>query len=180
MNGAPLEGPHPSRGVVFQDPALYPWRSVAGNVAVGPEASGVLARDRAAAALALVGLSPFADAFPHQLSGGMAQRVALARALVNEPPLLLLDEPLGKLDSLTRLTMQAELLRLWQEKGFAALLVTHDVEEAPMLAGRVLVFSDRPARIRADLAHDHPCPRHRDDPALVEARRRILDLLGTA
>jgi NitT/TauT family transport system ATP-binding protein len=182
VDGAPIRGPHPSRGLVFQDPTLFPWRSVFANVAVGPEARGVLAeeRGRIEEALALVGLSGFADAFPHQLSGGMAQRVALARALVNAPPLLLLDEPLGKLDSLTRLTMQGELVRLWQEKGFSALLVTHDVEEALVLAQRVIVFSDRPARIKADIANDRPYPRHRDDAGLVDARREILGLLGTA
>jgi NitT/TauT family transport system ATP-binding protein len=181
VDGAPIRGPHPSRGLVFQDPTLFPWRSVFANVAVGPEARGVLAeeRGRIEEALALVGLSGFADAFPHQLSGGMAQRVALARALVNAPPLLLLDEPLGKLDSLTRLTMQGELVRLWQEKGFSALLVTHDVEEALVLAQRVIVFSDRPARIKADIANDRPYPRHRDDAGLVDARREILGLLGT-
>jgi NitT/TauT family transport system ATP-binding protein len=181
VDGTPIRSPHPSRGLVFQDPTLFPWRSVFGNVAIGPEARGVLAEERARVdeALALVGLSGFADAFPHQLSGGMAQRVAFARALVNAPPLLLLDEPLGKLDSLTRLTMQGELVRLWQEKGFSALLVTHDVEEALVLAQRIIVFSDRPARIKADIRNDRPYPRHRDDPGLVEARREILGLLGT-
>jgi len=96
------------------------------------------------AALELVGLSEFAASYPHQLSGGMAQRAALARALVNEPQLLILDEPLGKLDSLTRLSMQGELLKLWQKAGFSVLLVTHDVEEALFLANRVVVFSPRP------------------------------------
>ncbi|MGY2052604.1 ABC transporter ATP-binding protein [Methylobacterium sp. JK268] len=182
VDGAPVRGTAPTRGLVFQDPTLYPWRSVAGNVAVGLEARGVARtqRHRVAEALALVGLSGFAEAHPHQLSGGMAQRVALARALVNEPPLLLLDEPLGKLDSLTRLQMQGELLRLWREKGFTALLVTHDVEEALMLAGRVLVFSGRPARIIADIDNDRPYPRHREDPELVERRREILARLGAA
>jgi NitT/TauT family transport system ATP-binding protein len=181
VDGQIVRSPHPSRGLVFQDPTLFPWRSVFANVAVGPEARGVLAQERGRVdeALALVGLSGFADAFPHQLSGGMAQRVALARALVNAPPLLLLDEPLGKLDSLTRLTMQGELVRLWQEKGFSALLVTHDVEEALVLAQRVIVFSDRPARIKADIPNSRPYPRHRDDPGLVDARREILGLLGT-
>ena len=182
VGGEAVRDTDPGRGLVFQDPTLYPWRSVAANVAVGLEARGVARteRHRVGDALDLVGLAGFADAHPHQLSGGMAQRVALARALVNEPPLLLLDEPLGKLDSLTRLTMQAELVRLWREKGFTALLVTHDVEEALVLAQRVIVFSDRPARIKADIANDRPYPRHRDDPTLVEARRELLALLGAA
>ena len=109
-------------------------------------------------AIDLVGLTGFESAYPHQLSGGMAQRVALARALVNDPRLLLLDEPLGKLDSLTRLSMQAELVRLWQRSGLTALLVTHDVEEALLLAQRVIVFSPRPARITAELVVDAPIP----------------------
>jgi NitT/TauT family transport system ATP-binding protein len=108
----------------------------------------------------------------------MAQRVALARALVNDPKILVLDEPLGKLDSLTRIAMQAELVALWQRKGFTTLLVTHDVEEALVLANRVIVLSDRPARIKADIAVARPYPRHRGDPYLAELRKQILGLLG--
>ncbi len=175
-----VRGPHPSRVLVFQDPTLFPWRSVFDNVALGLEAQGRLRRDRSriGEALNLVGLADFAGAYPHQLSGGMAQRAALARALVNEPELLLLDEPLGKLDSLTRISMQAELVRLWQGSGFTALLVTHDVEEALILAERVLVFSDRPARVTAEIRNDLPYPRHRDHPRIVELRREVLGLLG--
>ena len=104
--------------------------------------------------------------------------MALARALVNDPKVLVLDEPLGKLDSLTRITMQAELLALWQRKGFTTLLVTHDVEEALFLAGRVIVLSDRPARIKADMTVQPPHPRHRGDPYLADLRRQIFGLLG--
>ncbi|MGA2291354.1 ABC transporter ATP-binding protein [Bradyrhizobium sp.] len=179
-DGEPITRPFPSRVVVFQDPTLFPWRNVADNVALGLEAQGILKRQRhrVDAAIDLVGLSGFRNAYPHQLSGGMAQRVALARALVNDPKILILDEPLGKLDSLTRIAMQAELASLWQRSGFTTLLVTHDVEEAVYLANRVVVFSDRPARIKADIAVDRPYPRHRGDPALAELRRRILGLLG--
>jgi NitT/TauT family transport system ATP-binding protein len=179
-DGDPIAGPFPSRVVVFQDPTLFPWRTVWNNVALGLEAQGILKsqRHRVDAALDLVGLSAFRNAYPHQLSGGMAQRVALARALVNDPRILILDEPLGKLDSLTRITMQAEIAALWQRKGFTALLVTHDVEEAIFLANRVIVFSDRPARVKADIAVDRPYPRHRGDPKLAELRRHILGLLG--
>jgi len=179
-DGAPIARPDPSRILVFQDPTLFPWRTVRGNVSLGLEARRV-GRDRAVLvdrALNLVGLSAFADAYPHQLSGGMAQRAALARALVNEPRLILLDEPLGKLDALTRLAMQAEILRLWRETRFTALLVTHDVEEALVLAERVIVLTERPAAIRADLPVSLPYPRHRDDPELVRLRREILGLLG--
>ncbi|WP_315705183.1 MULTISPECIES: ABC transporter ATP-binding protein [unclassified Bradyrhizobium] len=174
-----IKGPHPSRVVVFQDPTLFPWRSVWDNVALGLEAQGILKtqRHRVDAALDLVSLSGFRNAYPHQLSGGMAQRVALARALVNDPKVLVLDEPLGKLDSLTRIAMQAELVALWQRKGFTTLLVTHDVEEALVLANRVVVLSDRPARVKADIAVARPYPRHRGDPYLADLRRRILGLL---
>jgi NitT/TauT family transport system ATP-binding protein len=177
---ARITRPQPSRVVVFQDPTLFPWRTVWDNVALGLEAQGILKsqRHRVDAALDLVGLSSFRNAYPHQLSGGMAQRVALARALVNDPKILILDEPLGKLDSLTRITMQAELVSLWQRKGFTTLLVTHDAEEALVLANRVIVFSDRPARVKADIRVDRPYPRHRGDPYLADLRRQILGLLG--
>ena len=175
-----IRGPHPSRVVVFQDPTLFPWRTVWDNVALGLEAQGILKRQRhrVDAALDLVGLSDFRKAYPHQLSGGMAQRVALARALVNDPKVLVLDEPLGKLDSLTRLTLQEELVSLWRREGFTAILVTHDVEEAVLLANRVIVLSDRPARVKADIVVDRPYPRHRGDPYLSDLRKQILGLLG--
>ncbi|NTX32510.1 ABC transporter ATP-binding protein [Burkholderia pyrrocinia] len=180
QDGVPIERPDPSRIVVFQDPTLYPWRRVRANVVLGLEARGVarVAQHRVDDALARVGLQEFSNVFPHQLSGGMAQRVALARALVNDPRLLILDEPLGKLDSLTRLTMQAELTTLWQRDGFSALLVTHDVEEALFLAQRVIVFGPRPARIVAELHVDLPYPRHRGDPRLAELRHDALRHLG--
>ncbi len=180
VDGATVVGPHPSRTLMFQDPTLYPWRTVRANAELGPQARGQSARSaqRVDAALSLVGLSEFATAYPHQLSGGMAQRAALARALVNEPSLLLLDEPLGKLDSLTRLTMQKELVRLWQTGDFTAILVTHDVEEALLMATRIVVFSDRPARIKAEFEVDRPYPRHRDDPELIRLRGEILHILG--
>ena len=180
--GEPIEGPDPSRVVVFQDPTLYPWRTVWRNVALGLEAQGLLRthRERIEAALQLVGLEGFTDAYPHQLSGGMSQRAALARALVNDPRLLILDEPLGQLDSLTRITMQSELVSLWRREGFTALLVTHDVEEALFLAGRVIVLSERPARIKADIVNDRPYPRHRGDPHLIELRHEVFAHLGIA
>lgn len=179
-DGQPIRGPHPERLMVFQDPTLYPWRTVWENVAVGLEARRLLheARGRVDEALRQVGLTGFAKALPHQLSGGMSQRAALARALVNDPRLLILDEPLGKLDSLTRIAMQSELVGLWQRAGFTALLVTHDVEEALLLATRVIVLGDRPAAIRAELMVDRPYPRHRGDPRLVDLRHEVLGLLG--
>jgi ABC-type nitrate/sulfonate/bicarbonate transport system ATPase subunit len=178
--GLPVERPDPSRILVFQDPTLFPWATVWNNAATGLDARNALKEERwrVDAALDLVGLRSFADAYPHQLSGGMAQRAALARALVNDPGLLLLDEPLGKLDSLTRLGLQTELVALWRASGFTAILVTHDVEEAVLLTSRVIVLSERPARIKAEFHVDKPYPRHRDDPDLVALRRQILATLG--
>jgi NitT/TauT family transport system ATP-binding protein len=181
-DGVRIVGPDPSRLIVFQDPTLFPWRTVYQNVTLGLEARGVLhkARHRADDVLRLVGLEGFADAFPSELSGGMAQRAALARVLANEPRLLLLDEPLGKLDALTRMTMQTELVRLWQNQGFTSLLVTHDVEEALLLSQSVIVFSQRPARIVETLRIDLPQPRHRDDPSFVALRRKLLSTMNLA
>jgi NitT/TauT family transport system ATP-binding protein len=178
-DGEPVAAPDPSRVVMFQDPTLYPWRTVRANAALGLEARGELRRygARVDDALGLVGLRGFETAYPHQISGGMAQRVSLARALVNEP-LLVLDEPLGKLDSLTRLGLQRELVQLWQQRGFTVLMVTHDVEEALLMATRGIVLSERPARITADVAVDKPYPRHRDDPDIASRRASILALLG--
>ena len=179
-DGVAISRPDPSRIVVFQDPTLFPWRSVRDNVALGLQARGVLKsqRSRVDDELARVGLTDYAKMLPHQLSGGMAQRVALARALVNDPALLVMDEPLGKLDSLTRLTMQSELVGLWQRARFSALLVTHDVEEALFMAQRVVILSERPARILAELSNPLPYPRHRGNPKLAELRHEALRLLG--
>ncbi|MFT3688340.1 ABC transporter ATP-binding protein [Paenirhodobacter sp.] len=179
-DGAEIRKPDPSRVVVFQDPTLYPWRTVRQNVELGLQLRRLLKseRHRVDAALRKVGLEEFADVFPHQLSGGMAQRASLARALVNDPEILILDEPLGKLDSLTRIAMQTELIDLWRERGFTALLVTHDVEEAFFLAQRVVVFSPRPARVLREYRNDLPYPRRRGDPALAEFRRAALADLG--
>jgi NitT/TauT family transport system ATP-binding protein len=179
-NGDIVARPDPSRIVVFQDPTLLPWRTVRDNIALGLQARNVRESEfhRVDEALVRVGLSEFADSYPHQLSGGMAQRAALARALVNDPELLILDEPLGKLDSLTRLSMQSEILKLWQQAGFSVLMVTHDVEEALFLANRVVVFSPRPAKTVAQISVDLPYPRHRGQPQFVALRQKLLSHLG--
>ena len=180
QDGKLITRPDPSRIVVFQDPTLFPWRTVWDNIALGLEAQGILKQEKARvdAALQKVGLEGFEKSYPHQLSGGMAQRVALARALVNNPKVLILDEPLGKLDSLTRLELQSELVSLWLKNGFSVLLVTHDVEEALFMAQRVIIFSPRPAKLAAELAVDLPYPRHRGDPKLAGLRHEVLDRLG--
>lgn len=155
---------------------LRPGESVA---LLGPQAQGKKGLEAKADALIdRIGLQAFSEAWPRQLSGGMAQRAALARALLNEPRLLLLDEPLGKLDSLTRISMQRELIALWQLQGYTSLLVTHDIEEALLLCERVLVMSPRPGRIIAEFALPLAFPRHRDNPQLLQHRQDILRILG--
>ena len=176
----PVTAPDPSRILVFQDPTLYPWRTVRRNVALGLETRGLLCSmgSRVDHMLRQVGLDGFDNAYPHQLSGGMAQRAALARALVNDPAVLLMDEPLANLDGLTRISMQEELITLWKQQGFTAFMVTHDIDEALYLAGRVFVFSQRPARIMAEITVDLPYPRHRGTAEFAALRRRVLIELG--
>ena len=180
VDGERITRPAPERAMAFQDATLLPWRTVRDNVALGPQARGRLAIDqrRIDAALEIVGLRDFAGAYPSTLSGGMAQRAALARALVNRPRLFLLDEPFGKLDALTRLGLQDEFARLWSSQAFTAILVTHDVDEALRLAERVVVVSERPAHVVADLEVPAALA---DAPASTEyqdLKARILALLG--
>lgn len=179
VDGRRVTGPSPSRGLVFQDPTLLPWLTVERNVGLGPHMRGLDAEaaGRVDAMLEMVGLDGFRDALPSQLSGGMAQRVSLARALVNQPDVLLLDEPLGKLDALTRSSLQNELARLWHEQGFTALMVTHDVDEALLLSDDVIVFSPRPARVLERVTVDLDRPRNRDTPAFAALRRDILRVI---
>ncbi|WP_280261572.1 ABC transporter ATP-binding protein [Nocardia wallacei] len=149
----PITGPGPERGVVFQAPTLYPWLSVRGNVEFGPKCRGVHRGTRRAEAdrlLELVGLAEFADRRPYELSGGMQQRAQIARVLANDPRIILMDEPFGALDQLTRERLQVELLRLWRKAGKTIVFVTHSVEEAVFLSTRVLVMSARPGRVIVD------------------------------
>jgi NitT/TauT family transport system ATP-binding protein/sulfonate transport system ATP-binding protein len=165
------------RGLVFQDHRLFPWMTVAKNVEVAL-LNQKLPKERRerliAEHLALVGLSDFGKAYPHQLSGGMAQRAAIARALVNEPRVLALDEPLGALDALTRVKVQAELQRIWMEAGTTMIMVTHDVDEALFLGDRVVVMSPRPGRIARVVDVDLPHPRDRASPLLHRLKDEIL------
>ena len=160
--------------VVFQEHRLLPWKRVAENVSLGLTGRDVQART--AAALAEVGLGDRATAWPAELSGGQSQRVAVARALVRQPDVLLLDEPFGALDALTRLRMQALFQRLRTEHGFAALLVTHDVDEALLLSDRLLVLES--GRVTENLPVTLPHPRAPDGPGFGALRRRLLDRLG--
>lgn len=180
-DGHEVTGPDPSRGIVFQDPTLLPWLTVEKNIGLGPQVRGrqddPQETRRVDAMIELVGLEAFRQALPAQLSGGMAQRAALARALVNSPQILLFDEPLGKLDALTRASLQTEIARLWNDQGFTGIMVTHDVEEALLLSDRVIVFSARPARILADIHVDLERPRAQDAAEFRDLRRQILKLL---
>ncbi|ACS85154.1 ABC transporter ATP-binding protein [Musicola paradisiaca] len=180
VDGMPVHGIGGDRGMVFQEPRLFPWLSVRHNIALGLASEKLRRSERDAQVdrfLKLVGLEAFADALPAQLSGGMAQRVAIARGLVANPRILMLDEPFGALDALTRQQMQQELRRIHQQEGTTTLLVTHDVEEAVYLADRILVLAPRPGRLRHIAAIDLPHPRRRDSQAFHQQCSELLALL---
>jgi ABC-type nitrate/sulfonate/bicarbonate transport system ATPase subunit len=182
LDDAVITGPGHERGLVFQDPTLFPWLTVYDNVAFGLKIRGIH-RDRKKEVLdfiSLVGLAGFEKSYPHQLSGGMAQRAALARALVNHPKVLLLDEPFGALDAFTRMNMQDELIKVWQERGTTTVMVTHDVDEAIYLSDRIFVMSPRPARIESVIRVDIGRPRGRDLPEFLRLRAKILQILDFA
>lgn len=181
IDGAPVHGIGRQRAVIFQEPRLLPWLTVLRNVAFGLEARGVAqgaAEDKARHYIRLVGLAGFEEAFPRQLSGGMAQRVGIARALTVQPEILLLDEPLGALDAMTKLTMQEELARIWRDEGVTMILVTHDLEEAIFLADRVLVMSKEGSVPPRLIGLDLPRPRDRSAPEFVALRRRLMAEFG--
>ncbi len=163
LDGAAVRGPGADRGMVFQSYTLFPWLTVAQNVAFGLRERGVPETRRqevVEAYLERVGLADFANHYPKQLSGGMQQRTAIARALANDPKILLLDEPFGALDNQTRALMQELLLGIWERERKTVLFVTHDIEEAIFVASRVVVMTARPGRIKADIPVDLPHPRH--------------------
>jgi NitT/TauT family transport system ATP-binding protein len=182
--GEPLTGPRRGIGVVFQKANLMPWRTVLENITLPLELQQVAveeARARAQDLVDLVGLQGFEDSLPRDLSGGMAQRVAIARALVHDPQVLLLDEPFGALDALTRERMGAELMRIWQARRKTVVMVTHAIPEAVFLADRVLVLSPRPGRLRLDLPIDLPRPRQEEmryTPAFGDLAQRLRSAIG--
>jgi NitT/TauT family transport system ATP-binding protein len=162
LQGTPVDGPGPDRGMVFQGYTLFPWLTVKKNVMFGPEVNGhgkYEAENRALQWLQLVGLDKFADAYPHQLSGGMKQRVAIVRALANQPPILLMDEPFGALDAQTRCRMQAHLLEIWRKIDITIVFITHDLDEAIFLADRILVLSAHPGEVQELIEVPVPRPR---------------------
>ena len=182
VGGEAITGPSAERGVVFQDPNLFPWLTVRRNIEAGLVARGVKREKRHEVRefMRLVGLEEFANAYPHHLSGGMAQRVALARALINHPKVLLLDEPLGALDAFTRMRLQDEVLRLWQARGTTMLLVTHDIDEAIYMSGRIVIMTPRPGRIERTITVALDRPRQRSSAEFLRLRGDILDLLHFA
>ena len=174
MWGRPIVGPDPTRGMVFQDYALFPWLSVRDNIGFGPAARGLSSGEIKQIAdkfIDLVGLAKFANAYPHQLSGGMKQRVAIARVLANDAELVLMDEPFGALDAMTRERLQDELLDIWQRTKLTVVFVTHSVEEAIVLANRVVVMTPGPGRIESDNALGLPRPRDVSSPEFNDIRR---------
>ena len=180
VEGRRVNGPGVDRGIIFQHHALFDWYTAVQNVAFGLASRRMPSHSRVRLALDLlrrVGLSEFASAYPHQLSGGMKQRVALARALAVSPPVLLCDEPFGSLDAQTRMLMQRLLLDLWEQQNMTIVLTTHDIDEAVFVADRILLLTNRPARVRREFLVNLPRPRSfeaRTSPAFIEIRNTIL------
>lgn len=183
LDGIPVTDPHPSVGVVFQDSSLYPWRTVLENVELGPEIRGMNKKSRRELAqkyIQMVNLKGFEDRYPHQLSGGMRQRVGIARTLINNPKVLLMDEPFGAVDYLTRLQLQNELIDIWEKEKKTVIFVTHDISEAVFLGERVVVLTPRPGKVKSII--DIPLKRSRDrnDPAILEIEEKIYRIINHA
>ncbi|KAF5423137.1 MAG: NitT/TauT family transport system ATP-binding protein [Candidatus Methanocomedens sp.] len=181
VNNEPIKGPGPDRGMVFQEYSLFPWRTVLKNITFSLELKKIPKSEREKIArdfLEVVGLSKFADSYPHELSGGMKQRVAIARALVNDPDVLLMDEPFGAVDAQTRNRLQHELLNIWEKKKKTVLFITHSVDEAVFLADKVVVFTARPGRIKEVINIDLPRPRERTSFEANAVREHLLASLG--
>ncbi|MCX8999866.1 ABC transporter ATP-binding protein [Rhizobiaceae bacterium BDR2-2] len=181
LNGQRISGTSLSRGIVFQDHRLLPWLTLKQNIGLALQNIGWSREEKEKTVrehIALVGLNGFEDAYPYQLSGGMAQRAAIARGLVSRPEILLLDEPLGALDALTRLRLQEEIQRIWRVEGVTMILVTHDVEEAIYLSNKVIVMNTNPGRVVDEIRIDLDFPRDRTDVRFAELKRNILSQMG--
>ncbi len=179
LDRAAIEAPREEIGIVFQEPRLFPWLSVKDNVGFGLEDRPAGQRaDRVGGQLTRVGLADKAGAWPRELSGGQAQRVSLARALIMRPRVLLLDEPFSALDAFTRADLQDHLLDLWADGKPTLIVVTHDVEEAVVLADRIVVMGPRPGRVIAEIVADLPRPRDRQSAGFDQVKRRVLAVLG--
>ncbi|MSP88582.1 MAG: ABC transporter ATP-binding protein [Alphaproteobacteria bacterium] len=185
LYGRPVQGPRADVGIVFQSPVLLPWRTVIGNVMLPIDVLGLdrpSHRTKARELLALVGLAGFEEAYPQELSGGMQQRAAIARALVYDAPLLMMDEPFGALDAMTREQMNLEVQRIWSASGKTVVFITHSIPEAVFLADRIVVMSPRPGRVLSIIDNAAPRPRGLDDMSLPEFNRlvrEIRQLLGS-
>ena len=177
VDGKEVKGPSPEKGVVFQEFSLYPWKSVLENIEFGLKAQGVPKNERLKIVrhyLNLVGLKGFDHACPHELSGGMKQKVAIARTLALEPDILLMDEPFGSLDEQTRNRLDNELLNIWEEEMKTVIFVTHCIEEAVLLADRIILFTKRPGRIQKDITLETPRPRNMFSSAVSDVRKGLL------
>jgi sulfonate transport system ATP-binding protein len=179
IDGQKIETTHFERGYVFQQANLFPWETIEKNIASGLIARKVYKKRKHEVGeyIRLTGLEGFEKSYPHQVSGGMSQRASLARALINDPKVLLLDEPLGALDAFTRMDLQDKLLELWRRRGTTMILVTHDVDEAVYLSDRVVIMTPRPGRIEAVIEIDLPRPRPRNSSGFFAYRTKILERL---
>lgn len=181
VDGEIVQGPDPRRIFVFQERGVFPWLTVEGNIGFGlSKLSREERTKRVDYYIRMVGLAGFEKSYPHELSGGMKQRVEVARALAVNPDVMFLDEPFGALDSITRMIMRGELLRIWQAERKTILFVTHDIDEAVQLADRVVVMSTRPGRIQQIVSVDIPHPRDISSPRYLELRDGILSEIGLA
>lgn len=180
IDGQPVNGPGPDRGMVFQQSALFPWLTAIGNIEFGPLNQGMPKNERrqlAVELIELVRLQGFEDKYPRELSGGMQQRVAIARALASDPEILLMDEPFGALDELTRSEMQRELLRIWEARKKTVIFVTHSISEALYLSDRILVFSPHPGRLRKEFKINLLRPRQRTSQEFMAYYEDIHDAI---
>jgi NitT/TauT family transport system ATP-binding protein len=183
IDGTDIVAPSWQRTVIFQDYALFPWMTVYDNIAFGLEMKKIPKaerKDKVRSYINLVGLAGFEHRFPHQLSGGMKQRVSIARALVVDPTVLLMDEPFAALDAQNRTAMQAEMVRIWERERKTVVLVTHSIEEAIALSDRIIVLSERPGTVKANIKVDLPRPRDEDDVEVVSLKKRLRALISPA